>query len=291
MGFNSAFKGLNTVNIFLHCATDRVALHITDNKIPFFKLMLPAKNVREERIRNVGLLYGVCLLKQKFCISNFGEKKSLSRPKAREWDLIRASFISTVPSAVKNAWTDMLLWIYTQEETNTQVKIQLSSIWCVFRQHHIQSTTLHNTSSVKLHHSFPIVIKWHWKKNCIYLRASSLGSEYNVWCCVPHTNNNTACVSVFNYATENETITIIFNNKIFSTTVKYCVEITIEMSSQNKGRLHSHVIFYTSNRNLDIMIIKQKPALLNKVARLCIFQYETYITNRIHKRGNQFGTS
>jgi len=32
------------------------------------------------------------------------------------------------------------------------------------------------------------------------------------------------------------------------------------------------------------MIIKQKPALLNKVARLCIFQYETYITNMIHKR-------
>lgn len=125
----------------------------------------------------------------------------------------------------------------------------------------------------------------HWKKNCIYLRASSLGSEYNVWCCILHTNNNTVCVSVFNYATENVNITIIFNIKIFtSATVKYCVAITTETSSENKGRLHSHDIFYTNNRNLDIMITKQKPALLKKVSRLCICQHETYFTNRMYKR-------
>jgi hypothetical protein len=193
--------------------------------------------------------------------------------------MIRASFICTVPCTVKNVWSVIVDLHDDRNKDSRDNKIKFIFISVQVSSHTIY-TALHNTSPVQWDHLYQIVIKC-YRDTTIYHRASGLGSGYNVWCCVPHTNSNTVGVGAFNYVTENVNTDIIFNIKIFtSTTVQYCVEITTETSSENKARLHWH----DNNRNLDIMIIKQKPALLKKVARLCIFRYETYFTNKIHKR-------
>lgn len=191
--------------------------------------------------------------------------------------MIRASFICTVPCTVKNVWSVTVGLHEDRNKDSRDNEIRLIFISVQVSSHSIY-TALHNTSPVQWDHLYQIVIKCYRDTRYISgILVSDLGTTFDV---VYLTQTIILCVSAFNYVTEKVNTDIIFNIKIFTSTTEYCVEITTETSSENKVRLHWH----DNNRNLDIVIIKQEPALLKKVAPLCIFRYETYFTNKIHKR-------